>query len=257
MLLRIYAANAARNEREAICEPYARLRERALARKSERRPFLAALQRGRRPAVVAEIKRASPSAGTIVANFDPVAIARGYDRAGAAAISVLTERDFFGGDLAHLDRVRRVTHVPILRKDFLWTRYHIAQTAAYGADCALLIVAGIDDPALRACLDEAHDYGLDVLVETRTEFEVSRALGAGATLIGVNNRDLRTMKVNLATTERLMPRIPAETFAVSESGILNEHDMRRVRKAGAGAVLIGEALMRAQDPAAFLRRARA
>ena len=154
-LQKIYAAKAALLEAEERQEPYALLRERATERRSQRRPFLGALRAASGAAIVTEIKRASPSAGLIARNFDPVFIARTYDSAGADAISVLTERDHFLGELSYLDEVRGVTSRPLLRKDFIWTRNHVAQSAAYGADCVLLIVSGIGDEALRECMKEA------------------------------------------------------------------------------------------------------
>ncbi|HVA33254.1 MAG TPA: hypothetical protein VNG31_03840, partial [Candidatus Baltobacteraceae bacterium] len=153
MLQKIYAVKAASLSEEEAREPYDELRERALARMAQRRPFLAALRAAAGSAIVTEIKRASPSAGLIARNFDPPAIARVYESAGADAISVLTERDHFLGELAYLDVVRTATTRPILRKDFLWTRYHVAQSAAYGADCVLLIVGAMDDATLAACLE--------------------------------------------------------------------------------------------------------
>jgi len=258
ILQRIYAAKAAALEEEQEFEPYERVRALAMERKSERRPFLAALQRAPGGAIVAEIKRASPSAGLIARSFDPVEIARAYDSAGADAISVLTERDHFLGDLAYLDAVRRAGSRPLLRKDFLWTRYQIAQSAAYGADCALLIVAGMDDAALRECMDEANDYNLDVLVEVHDEPDLRRATAAGARLVGINNRNLRTLETDLAVSEHLLPKVPAGTFAISESGMQDASDVARLRAAGARGFLIGEALMQCDDRAALvasLRRA--
>ncbi len=154
-LQKIYATKATALQQEETREPYELLRVRARERMSERRGFLAALEAANGGAIVAEIKRASPSAGLIARSFDPVAIARAYDEAGCDAISVITERDHFLGDLSYLDAVRAATSRPLLRKDFLWTRYHVAQSAAYGADCVLLIVAGMDDTALRDSIDEA------------------------------------------------------------------------------------------------------
>jgi indole-3-glycerol phosphate synthase len=169
------------------------VRARALARTGERRSFLAALQNAAGGAIIAEIKRASPSSGLIARSFDPVAIARGYEAAGADAISVITERDHFLGELSYLDEVRVNTSRPVLRKDFMWTRYHVAQSAAYGADCVLLIVGGMDDEALRESMQEAAAYSLDVLAEAHDESELRRAIDAGARLVGINNRNLRTL----------------------------------------------------------------
>ncbi|MFY9738498.1 MAG: indole-3-glycerol phosphate synthase TrpC, partial [Candidatus Cybelea sp.] len=196
MLQKIYSAKAAALELERAREPYDGVRLRASARMGERRGFLAALQSAHGGAIVAEIKRASPSAGLIARSFDPVAIARAYDDAGSDAISVLTERDHFLGELSYLDDVRTATSRPLLRKDFIWTRYQVAQSAAYGADCVLLIVAGMDDAALHECIDEAREYALDVLVEVHDSGDLQRALKADARLLGINNRNLRTLETD-------------------------------------------------------------
>jgi indole-3-glycerol phosphate synthase len=257
VLEEIYAAKAAWLERERVAEPYDALRERAIQNVRHRRPFLESLKSARGGGIVAEIKRASPSAGLIARSFDPVAIARTYESAGCDAISVLTEHDHFLGDLSHLEAVRAATSRPLLRKDFLWTRYHIAQSAAYGADCALLIVAGLDDEMLAECMAEARDYALDVLVEVHDAGDLERALNAGAELLGVNNRNLRTLETDLAVSEHLLPRVPSHVFAISESGMRDASDVARLKAAGARGYLIGEALMSAGDPSqliATLRR---
>ncbi len=247
-------------ERSAVAEreqPYDAVRERALERSGERRPFLAALRAADGTGIVAEIKRASPSAGLIARNFDPAAIARTYDAAGADAISVLTEPDHFLGDLASLDLVRAATPRAILRKDFLTRPYDVAQSAACGADCVLLIVAALDDRALGACLEEAKRYALDALVEVHDDEELRRALDAGARFVGVNNRDLRTLTTDLATSELLLPQVPRDVFAISESGMRAAEDLQRVRRAGARAFLIGESLMRAKEPHETIRALKA
>ncbi len=208
--------------------------------------------RGSGVGIIAEIKRASPSAGIIATQFDPISIARAYERAGADAVSVVTESEYFLGDLAHLDAVRSATRLPLLRKDFLWTRYHVAQSAAYGADCVLLIVAGMSEAALRECLDEARRYALDALVETHHESEIERAIAAGSTFVGVNNRDLRTFAVDLSVGERLLPKVPQSIVSVSESGIRCRRDAARLRAAGAGGLLVGEAMMRSENSGAFI-----
>jgi indole-3-glycerol phosphate synthase len=252
MLAKIYAAKAASLQHDQARESYETLRARALARLSSRRGFLAALQRASGRAIVAEIKRASPSAGLIARSFDPVAIARAYDDAGSDAISVLTERDHFLGELAYLDEVRAVTSRPLLRKDFLWTRYQVAQSAAYGADCVLLIVGGMDDAALAESMDEARQYALDVLAEVHDELDLQRAVAAGALLVGINNRNLRTLETDLAVSEHLIPKVPAGVFAISESGMRDASDIARLRRAGARGFLIGEALMLSENPRALI-----
>lgn len=251
-LQKIYAAKAVLLAQEQARESYEELRVRAIARMGERRPFLAALQNASGAAIVCEIKRASPSAGLIARNFDPPATARIYESAGADAISVITERDHFLGELSYVDDVRAVTTRPLLRKDFIWTRYHVAQAAAYGADCVLLIVGGMDDGALRACIDEAAQYRLDVLVEAHNDDDLRRAVTAGATFIGINNRSLRTLVTDLAVSEHLLPKVPDGIFAISESGMRDASDVARLRAAGARGFLIGEALMRSEDPKALI-----
>lgn len=228
------------------------MRERALARTSERRGFLTALQNAPGGAIVAEIKRASPSSGLIARSFDPRATARAYDSAGTDAISVITERDHFLGELSYLDDVRAVSSRPLLRKDFMWTRYQVAQSAAYGADCVLLIVGGLDDDALAETMEEAAMYALDVLAEVHDESELRRAIEAGARLVGINNRNLRTLETDLAVSEHLLPKVPAGIFAITESGMRDASDVARLRASGARGFLVGEALMRAEDPKSLI-----
>jgi indole-3-glycerol phosphate synthase len=256
MLEKLYAAKAVARTADEALEPLDVVRARAAQRASERRPFRAALLAAEGPAIVAEIKRASPSVGLIVRELDPAAIARAYEAAGADAISVLTEGDHFLGDLAYVDIARGASHLPILRKDFLRTRYDVAQSAAYGADCVLAIVAGLDDAELREMFDEASRYALDVLVEVHDEPELKRAIAAGATLLGINNRDLRTFETNLAVTAELLPLVPPSIVVISESGVRSREDVRPLFAAGARGFLIGESLMRASDKGELLRALR-
>jgi indole-3-glycerol phosphate synthase len=232
-------------------EPLSALRQRA-AWALPRRGFAAAL-RARRPAVIAEVKKASPSKGVIRADFDPVAIARRYAACGAAAISVLTEERYFQGSPAYLEAIRAAVDVPLLRKDFIVDPYQVAEARAWGADAVLLIVAALEDAALRDLHAAARELELDVLVEAHTEEEVERAAAAGATLIGINNRDLRTFVTTLATAERLFARLPADALAVAESGIETAADVARLRRAGYEVFLVGESLMRQPDPGAALQ----
>jgi indole-3-glycerol phosphate synthase len=212
--------------------------------------------------VIAEVKKASPSKGVIRPDFDPVAIARSYEAGGAACLSVLTDEPFFQGSLDDLRAVRAAVGLPILRKDFLIDPYQVYEARAAGADAILLIVAafagesaGGRAPAdMARLLTLARELGMDALVEVHTEAELAVALEAGADLIGINNRDLRTFETTLAVTERLAPRIPADRLVVSESGIGSQADLIRVARAGARAVLVGESLMRAPDPGAALRQ---
>ena len=252
ILAKLYAAKAAVLAREKEREPLADLESRAQARRAERRSLHAALAGANGPAVIAEIKRASPSRGLIVRELDPAKVARMYAQAGADAISVLTESDHFLGDLAYLDAARNSAPLPILRKDFLTEPYQVAQSAAYGADAILVIVAGLDDERIRALLEAARRYHLDVVVEIHDESELERSLALGATILGINNRDLRTFETSLSVAEELLPQIPRAVLAISESGISSPEDTRPLVAAGARGFLIGEALMRADDPAQWI-----
>ena len=205
-----------------------------------------------RPAVIAEIKRASPSRGVIRRDFDPPRIAAGYERGGAAALSVLTDREFFQGSPDHLRAARAAASLPVLRKDFLIDPWQVHEARAMGADCVLLIVAALDDDALRRLAETAREAGVDTLVEVHDEPELDRALRIPAPLVGINNRDLRTFDTSLATTERLAARVPADRRTVTESGIASREDVARLRAHGVHAFLVGEAFMRAPDPGARL-----
>jgi len=196
-------------------------------------------------ALIAEIKRASPSRGDIAPGLDAVAQAQAYAAAGADALSVLTEPTRFEGSLADLEAVTAACRLPVLRKDFIVDPYQVWESSAAGAAAVLLIVAALDDAVLRGLLGECRACRLDALVEVHTEADVERALTAGASLIGINNRDLRTLAVDLGTTERLAPRVPAGVLVVSESGIVDARGAARAAAAGAHALLVGEALMRA------------
>src|SRR5271154_2112348 len=222
------------------------LRKQALLR-DDFRPFRAALQRGSEVAVIAEVKKASPSAGVIAAEFNPLSQAREYARGGAHALSVLTDEKYFQGHLSYLKQIREQVNLPLLRKDFIIDELQVYESVIAGADAILLIVASLDDPTLRALYDQAKACQLDVLVEVHDLPEMERALQLGADMIGINNRNLKTFEVDLATTETLAEEIPSDTVAVSESGIRTAADVRRVRACGVNAVLIGETLMRAKN----------
>jgi len=252
ILERLYEAKRAVLVEEEARESHAVLSDRATNRMSERRSFASALRSARGPAVIAEIKRASPSVGLIARNFDPADVAAHYQEAGADAISVLTEADHFLGDLSYLDVARRHSTKPILRKDFLSTRYQIAQSAAYGADAVLLIVAGLDDARLRELGDEARRFGMDTLIEVHDEDELVRALAFEDAVIGINNRDLRTFETDLGVTRHLLPNVPAGRLVISESGVHELEDVEELFAAGARGFLIGEALMRSEDPSIFV-----
>ncbi|MFB3816525.1 MAG: indole-3-glycerol phosphate synthase TrpC [Candidatus Methylomirabilales bacterium] len=204
--------------------------------------------------VIAEVKKASPSRGVIRENFDPVALAQEYEKAGAHAISVLTDAPFFHGSLADLSAVRGAVGLPLLRKDFHVEAYQLWEARAAGADAVLLIVATLEDAALRDLLALARRLSLTALVEVHTGDELARALAAGAPVLGINNRNLATFEVALDTTFALLPRVPPDRVLVSESGIATAEDVRRLADAGADAVLVGEGLLRHADVGAGLRR---
>jgi indole-3-glycerol phosphate synthase len=197
-------------------------------------------------AVIAEVKKASPSAGVIAESFDPVAIAKNYERAGADAISVLTDEKFFQGGLSHLVGIRGAVSLPVLRKDFIIDEIQVAEAVAAGADAILLIAAALEQKQLSNLIGTTAKYQLDALVEVHTLGELDRALDAGAEIIGINNRDLVTFDVDLGVTEELCRHVPDEITLVSESGIKSAEDVARVQACGVDAVLIGEALMRGQ-----------
>ena len=204
-------------------------------------------------AVIAEVKKASPSKGVLRENFDPAAIARAYEAGGAACLSVLTDERFFQGSTAFLEQARAACALPVLRKDFLVDPYQVAQAAAMGADCVLLIVACLSDAQLGELEACAHELGLDVLVEVHDAAELERALALKTALVGVNNRNLRTFEVTLDTTLGLLGRVGPERLLVTESGILARSDVTRMRASGVHAFLVGEAFMRAPDPGLALR----
>ncbi len=217
------------------------------------RSFREALRR-RHPAIIAEIKKASPSAGLIADEFQPAAIAARYEAAGAAALSVLTDRQFFQGSLDDLSRAREATRLPVLRKDFTLDRYHLVEAASSGADAVLLIVAALTGDELSELLEAARDLELEPLVEVHDERELDQALEAGADFVGVNNRNLKTLEVSLDTSIRLAERIPSRVVAISESGIRSPEDIHRLTEAGYGGFLIGESLMKQPDPGQALSR---
>jgi indole-3-glycerol phosphate synthase len=231
--------------------PVAALRARPLY-DEPRRGFARALATRPAPAVIAELKRRSPSRGVIRADYDPPAHARAYEAAGAAALSVLTDERFFGGALAHLEAARAATTLPCLRKDFLVDPYQVEEARAWGADAVLVIVAACAPELGMALLSAAAAAGLDVLVEVHDADELAWAASAGATLIGVNNRDLATFVTTLETTERLAPDVPEGALLVAESGIRTRADVDRMMAAGARAVLVGEAFMERPDPGSAL-----
>jgi indole-3-glycerol phosphate synthase len=235
-----------RDEIEALRSRRDELHRVALLR-NDFRGFGSAIRRGDgKMALIAEVKKASPSAGVIVESFDPILVAKNYARAGVDAISVLTDEKFFQGRLDYLEKIRDAVPQPLLRKDFILDPLQIMEAAVAGADAILLIVAALDQDALNFLLETAALYQLDVLVEVHTLEELERALETPAQIIGINNRDLATFEVDLSVTERLCEEVPREIVLVSESGIRTAEDLARIKACGVDAVLIGEALMRGQ-----------
>jgi indole-3-glycerol phosphate synthase len=254
ILTRILATKAGEIAALEAVAPYARLKELAAAAPPPR-DFLGALRAkidSGRPAVIAEIKKASPSKGVLRPIFDPPGIARRYEAGGAACLSVLTDRPYFQGAPEFLAAARDACALPALRKDFIVEQIQVAESRLLGADCILLIVAALDDARLAALEACARDLGMAVLVEVHDEAELDRALSLKTPLVGINNRNLRSFEVSLQTTLDLLPRIPRDKLVVTESGILAPADVAQLRAHGVHAFLVGEAFMRAADPGAAL-----
>ncbi len=254
VLDRIVAAKAARLKAARAETPCEMLIEQARGTSGRPRTLLAdALKRADRVNIIAEIKQRSPSKGTICHNFDPVGIAGSYSGGGAAALSVLCEEDFFGGSVEHLKAIRAQVTLPLLRKDFIFDLYQLYESRVLGADAVLLIVAILEDDLLARLIRLASELGLDALVEVHSAEEMKRAAAVGASIVGVNNRDLTTFEVDLDTSIRLAQLAPNGAVLVSESGINTSSDIRRLRSAGFSAFLIGEHLMRSQNPSEALQ----
>jgi len=203
--------------------------------------------------LIAEVKKASPSAGIIREDFDPVAIARAYADAGAAAMSILTDEKYFQGSLFFLEAIRAEVGIPLLRKDFIIDPYQVVEARVAGADAILLIVHLLDDATLKSLLDQAHGLGMTCLVESHSKEELDRAVASGARVLGINNRDLQTFKVDIETAITLAPSVPNDRIVVGESGIKTADDVRRLSEAGVSAILVGESLMRSDDIPAKIR----
>ncbi|MEZ5554645.1 indole-3-glycerol phosphate synthase TrpC [Haliea sp.] len=251
ILARKYEEVAAGRRRESLADLESRISE-----KSAPRGFVEALRQrvgAAQPAVIAEVKKASPSQGVIRADFDPAAIARSYQSGNAACLSVLTDVDFFQGSDAYLEQARAACTLPVLRKDFTVDTWQVVEARAIGADAVLLIAAALEDAQMRELASSATEYGLDVLVEVHDRAELDRALDLGLPLLGINNRDLHSFKTALDTTLNLLPHIPGDRVVVTESGIHSPEDVAVMRDAGVFSFLVGEAFMRAEEPGEKLR----
>ena len=256
ILERILATKRVEVEQARAARPLATLRADA-ERRGGLRDFVGAMRRrlaAGLPAVIAEVKKASPSKGVLRADFDPAAIARSYAANGAACLSVLTDRDYFQGSAEYLKQARAACELPVLRKDFIIDPYQVVEARAMGADCILLIVAALELPAMQALEALAFELGMAVLVESHNAEELDAALQLKTPLQGINNRNLRTFEVSLDTTLALLPKIGSERIVITESGILAPADVARMRSHQVNGFLVGEAFMRAADPGAELAR---
>ncbi|WP_455197363.1 indole-3-glycerol phosphate synthase TrpC [Kaarinaea lacus] len=246
-------------KREEIAERSAKVSlqelQARIATSSPSRGFVDAIEtaiKHGKPAVIAEIKKASPSKGVIRENFDPVSIAKSYAKGGATCLSILTDVDFFQGADAYLQRAREACGLPVIRKDFIIDPYQVYEARTIGADCILLIVAALNNDQLQQLSSLAHELNMDVLVEVHDEAELQRALSLNTKLVGINNRNLRTFEVSLQTTIDLLPQIPTDRIVVTESAIHTPQDVALMRQHNVNAFLVGEAFMRADDPGARL-----
>ena len=244
---------ATKRKEAEVLEPHQADLKRAALQRNEYRGFRSQLFQPGIVTVIAECKAASPTAGTIAAKYDPVAQAKLYERGGAGAISVLTDREYFRGSLDDMQKVRETVRVPVLRKDFILTEAQVYESIAAGADAFLLIVAALSDPELKGLYDLGRGLGADVLVEVHDMKEMDRALEIDADIIGINNRNLHTFEVDLKTTEELAPEIPSDCLGISESGIRTREDVKFVTEQGIFCLLVGESLMKHEDPAKALQ----
>ena len=252
MLNQIIAEKREEVEQRKRDVPLSSLKER-LARRQAPLDFAFALSGGNTK-LIAEVKKASPSRGLLCPDFNPVELAKTYAHAGASAISVLTEANYFQGSIEHLAAIREEVKLPLLRKDFIFDQYQIYESGAYSADALLLIVAILSQEQLEELLSLSHSLGLSCLVEVHNEAEVEMALLSGAEIIGINNRDLNTFTVDINTTHRLRPLVTGERIVVSESGIRSREDVERLKEWGVNAVLVGEALVTAGDIPTMIRK---
>jgi indole-3-glycerol phosphate synthase len=251
MLNKIMAQKREEVKQKKRSLPLSRLKE-LIARREATLDLALALE-GTHTRLIAEVKRASPSRGVLCPNFDPVGLAKKYAHGGAAAISVLTETNYFQGSLDHLAAIRQEINLPLLRKDFIFDPYQVYESRAYGADALLLIVAILSQEQLEELLSLSHSLGLNCLVEVHNEGEVERALHSQSKIIGINNRDLTTFTIDINTTRRLLPLIPQGRIVVTESGISSRGDVEKLKGWGVNAVLVGEALVTAGDAVTKVR----
>lgn len=241
-----YKKSYLKESKKAISE-YALLKKLATHSKTKKRDFKKALKKAKTLSLIAELKQASPSSGVIVKNYEPAKIARVYEKSGASCLSVLTDEKFFKGELLHIQMVKKETTLPVLRKDFIIDTYQILESALYGADAVLLIARILEEKTLRDCISICRDFDMTPMVEVHSKNDLDKAMSVNPDIIGINNRDLDTLEVDLKTTEKLIKFIPRGILKISESGISTHKDIGYLKSLDIDAVLIGEALLKSKD----------